>query len=123
VAYARSRHVTIVPEIDMPGHATAIIAAYPELASTPNPPKAPSPDWGILPNLLSPEDSTFTFIDNVLDEVMALFPGPIHLGGDEAVKDQWKANRAIQSKMRALGLKDEDALQGWFTARVGDYLA
>ena len=78
VSFARSRHVTIVPEIDMPGHATAIIAAYPELASTPNPPKAPSPDWGILPNLLSPEDSTFTFIDNVLDEVMALFPGPLY---------------------------------------------
>jgi hexosaminidase len=123
VAFARSRHIAIVPEIDMPGHATAIIAAYPELASTPNPPKTPSPNWGILPNLLNPEDSTFTFIDNVLDEVMALFPGPIHLGGDEAVKDQWKANPAIQAKIKALGLKDEDALQGWFTARVGAYLA
>jgi hexosaminidase len=123
VAFARSRHVTVIPEIDMPGHATAIIAAYPELASTPNPPKTPSHDWGILPNLLNPDDSTFTFIDNVLDEVMALFPGPIHVGGDEAVKDQWKTNPAIQAKIKALGLKDEDALQGWFTARVGAYLA
>lgn len=124
VAFAREHHVTIVPEIDVPGHATAIIAAYPELASILNPPKAPSHDWGILPNLLNPSDSTFTFLDNVLDEVMALFPGRfIHLGGDEAVKDQWKANPAVQAKIKALGLKDEDALQGWFTARLGDYLA
>jgi len=124
VAYARAHHITIVPEIEMPGHATAMIAAYPELASIPNPPTMPSHDWGILPNLLNTNGSTFTFIDNVLDEVMALFPGRfIHLGGDEAVKDQWKANPAIQAKLHALGLKDEDALQGWFTARVGKYLA
>ncbi|MGN6848214.1 MAG: beta-N-acetylhexosaminidase, partial [Sphingomicrobium sp.] len=83
VAYARAHHVTVVPEIDVPGHATAIIAAYPELASTPNPPKTPSHDWGILPNLLNPSDATFAFLDNVLDEVMPLFPGSyIHLGGD-----------------------------------------
>lgn len=124
VAFARSRHVTIVPEIDVPGHATAIVAAYPELASVPNAPKSPSHDWGILPNLLNPDDATFTFLDNVLDEVVALFPGPyVHVGGDEAVKDQWKSNPAIQAKIKALGLKDEDALQGWFTARVGSYLA
>jgi hexosaminidase len=124
VAFARAHHVTVVPEIDVPGHATAIIAAYPQLGSTPNPPKTPSHDWGILPNLLNPSDETFAFLDNVLDEVMALFPGSyIHLGGDEAVKDQWKANPTIQAKIKALGLKDEDALQGWFTARLGDYLA
>jgi hexosaminidase len=124
VAYARAHHITIVPEIEMPGHATAMIAAYPQLASIPNPPSTPSHDWGILPNLLNINDSTFTFIDNVLDEVMALFPGRfIHLGGDEAVKDQWKANPATQAKIHQLGLKDEDALQGWFTARVGKYLA
>ena len=124
VSYAAAHHVTIVPEIEMPGHATAAIAAYPELASTSNPPKTPSNAWGILPNLFNPDDATFTFIDNLLDEVMDLFPGRyIHVGGDEAVKDQWKANPAIQAKIRALGLKDEDALQGWFTARVGAYLA
>lgn len=123
VAFARTRHVTIVPEIDVPGHATAIIAAYPNLASTPKPPSAPSHDWGILPNLLSPADRTFTFLDNVLDEVMPLFPGAfIHMGGDEAVKDQWKSDPFAQAKIRALRLKDEDALQGWFTARVGAYL-
>jgi len=124
VAFARSRHVTIVPEIDVPGHATAIIAAYPELASIPEPPKSPSHDWGILPNLLNPDDVTFSFLDNVFDEVIALFPGPfIHVGGDEAVKDQWRANPTVQAKIKALGLKDEDALQGWFTARIGEHLA
>jgi hexosaminidase len=123
VAFARKRHVTIVPEIEMPGHATAMIAAYPELASIQSPPTAPSHDWGILPNLLVPKDATFTFIDHVLDEVMALFPGRfIHLGGDEAVKDQWQANPFVQAKIKALGLKNADALQGWFTARVGRYL-
>ena len=124
VRFARARHVTIVPEIDMPGHATAIIAAYPALASASAPPVSPSSDWGILPNLLNPSNDTFTFVENVLDEVMALFPGPfIHVGGDEAVKDQWRANPAVQAKIKALGLKDEDALQAWFTARVGTYLA
>ena len=123
VAYAAARHVTIVPEIDMPGHATAMVAAYPELASTPSLPTAPSHDWGILPNLLNADDSTFAFVENVLDEVMELFPGNfIHVGGDEAVKDQWKSNPTIQAKIRSLGLKDEDALQAWFTARVAAYL-
>ncbi|WBO21858.1 family 20 glycosylhydrolase [Sphingomonas abietis] len=123
VAYAAARHITIVPEIEMPGHATAMVAAYPELASTPTPPTAPSADWGVLPNLLNPTDTTFTFLDHVLDEVMALFPGQyIHVGGDEPPKDQWKANPQIQAQIKALGLKDEEALQGWFTARIGDYL-
>jgi hexosaminidase len=123
VAYAKARHVTIVPEIDMPGHATAMIAAYPKLASIVSPPTTPSRDWGILPNLLNVDDSTFAFVDHVLDEVIELFPGSlVHVGGDEAVKDQWKSNPAVQARIRALGLKDEDALQGWFTARVGAYL-
>ncbi|MBW4330234.1 family 20 glycosylhydrolase [Stakelama sp. CBK3Z-3] len=123
VAYAKSRHVTIVPEIDMPGHATAIIAAYPDLASTPNPPREPSNEWGILPNLLNPDEATLTFVEHVLDEVIELFPGTyIHVGGDEAVKDQWKANPAIQARIRRLGLRDENALQGWFMAQLGAYL-
>jgi hexosaminidase len=123
VAYAAARHITIVPEIEMPGHATALIAAYPELASTPHPPTAPSSDWGILPNLVSPRDESFLFLEHVLDEVMALFPGRyIHVGGDEAPKGQWKTDPVAQARIKALGLKDEDALQGWFTARIGAYL-
>jgi len=124
VAYAAERHITIVPEIEMPGHATAAVAAYPELGSTLHPLPAPSTDWGVLPNLFNTEDSTFTFLGTVLDEVMALFPGTyIHVGGDEAVKEQWKADPRAQARIKALGLKDEAALQGWFTARIGSYLA
>jgi hexosaminidase len=123
VAYAAARHVTIVPEIDMPGHATAAIAAYPALGSTATPPKTPSSDWGVLYNLYNTDDATFTFLTNVLDEVIELFPSRyVHVGGDEAVKDQWKANPRIQARMKALGLKDEEHLQGWFMARIGDYL-
>lgn len=123
VAYAAARHITVVPEIEMPGHATAMVAAYPELGSTSTPPTAPSSDWGILPNLLNTDDKTFTFVENVLDEVMQLFPGRyIHVGGDEAPKDQWKADPRAQARIKALGLKDENALQGWFTARIGTYL-
>ena len=124
VAFARARHVEIVPEIEMPGHATAAIAAYPQLGSSPNAPAGPSKDWGILPSILNLDDSTFDFLDNVLLETMELFPGQIiHIGGDEAVKTQWKASPSIQASMKSLGIADEDALQGWFTARIGQFLA
>jgi len=123
VAYAAARHITVVPEIDMPGHATAAIAAYPELGSSPTPPRAPSADWGVMYNLYNTEDSTFVFLTNVLDEVLDLFPSRyIHVGGDEAVKDQWKADPRAQARIKALGLKDEEHLQGWFIAKLGDYL-
>ncbi|WP_296614207.1 family 20 glycosylhydrolase [Sphingomonas sp.] len=123
VAYAAARHVTIVPEIDMPGHATAAIAAYPALGSTATPPKAPSSDWGVMYNLYNTDDATFTFLTNVLDEVLDLFPSRyVHVGGDEAVKDQWKADPRMQARIKALGLKDEEQLQGWFMARIGEYL-
>jgi hexosaminidase len=123
VAYAAARHVTIVPEIDMPGHATAAIAAYPALGSTATPPRVPSSDWGVMYNLYNTDDATFTFLTNVLDEVLELFPSRyVHVGGDEAVKDQWKADPRIQARLKALGLKDEEHLQGWFMARIGDYL-
>ena len=123
VAYAAARHITVVPEIDMPGHAQAAVAAYPQLGVTGQRP-AVSVDWGVNPYLYNVDDSSFDFIDHVLDEVMALFPSKyIHVGGDEAVKDQWQASPEVQAKMHALGLKDEDALQGWFIDRIGQYLA
>jgi hexosaminidase len=122
VAYAAARHITIVPEIDMPGHAQAAVAAYPQLGVTGKQPGV-STDWGVNPWLYNVDENTFTFIDNVLDEVMALFPSKyIHVGGDEAIKDQWQASPAVQAKMHALGLKNEDALQGWFIDRIGQYL-
>jgi hexosaminidase len=123
VAYAGARHITVVPEIDMPGHAQAAVAAYPQLGVTGKRPSV-SVDWGVNPYLYNVDDGTFDFMDHVLDEVMALFPSKyIHVGGDEAVKDQWQASPAVQAKMHALGLKDEDALQGWFINRIGQYLA
>ena len=128
VRYAAERHVTIVPEIDMPGHMQAAIAAYPQLGSLEpgslgDVPRV-SPDWGVHGYILNADESTQTFVDNVLDEVIALFPGPyIHIGGDEAVKDQWKSSPRVQARMRELGIADENALQGWFVARLEKYLA
>ncbi|GFZ93166.1 beta-N-acetylhexosaminidase [Dyella caseinilytica] len=122
VAYAAARQITIVPELDMPGHAQAVIASYPDVGVTGGRPNV-SADWGINPYLYNVDDASFQFIENVLDEVMALFPSHyIHLGGDEAIKDQWQASPAVQAKMHALHLKDEDALQGWFMGRLGAYL-
>ncbi|MHA6206201.1 family 20 glycosylhydrolase [Dyella soli] len=122
VAYAADRHIVVVPEIDMPGHAQAAVASYPELGVTGKRPPV-SPDWGVNPYLYNVDDATVHFLQNVLDEVMALFPSTyIHVGGDEAVKDQWKASAAVQARMRALGLKSENAMQSWFIGQMGQYL-
>jgi len=123
VAFAAARHVTIVPEIDMPGHSLSAITAYPFLGSAP-PAKGIRGDWGIFPFLLDPNDRTYAFMTDVLGEVMALFPSPwINVGGDEAVKDEWRASPRIQAQIKALGLPNEDALQGWFTTRIAGFLA
>jgi hexosaminidase len=127
VAYAAARQITIVPEIELPGHASAAIAAYPQLAVSLPGAKAPSQqvpaDWGIYRNLFNVEDSTFSFFEAVLSEVIELFPGAyVHVGGDEAVKDQWKASPRVQARMRELGVKDESAMQGYFVQRMEKYL-
>ena len=123
VAYAAARHITILPEIEMPGHATAAIAAYPELGTEPVPNGRPSSDWGVHYNLYNIDDATFTFLENVLTEVMELFPSPyIHIGGDEAVKDQWKASPKIQARMKDLHVATEDELQAWFVRRIEAFL-
>jgi hexosaminidase len=124
VAHAAARHITIVPEIEVPGHATAAIVAYPQLGVLEKAPSAVPSDWGVYPNLFNLDESTFAFLEDVLDEVMGLFPGEyIHTGGDEAVKDQWRASARIQGRMHELGLPNEEALQGYFTARLGAYLS
>src|SRR6185369_9258572 len=109
---------------EMPGHALSAIRAYPQLGiGAPIPPGVES-DWGVFPWLYNVDDRTFGFLEDVLTEVMALFPSRyIHVGGDEAVKDQWKASPKIQAQMKALGLANEDALQSWFMARIGKFLA
>lgn len=124
VAFARTRHVQIVPEIDMPGHAQAAIAAYPRLGSLDGTPDLPvSNRWGVHSHLFNLEPATFEFLQNVLDELMQLFPSRfIHIGGDEAVKHEWNTSTTVQARARALGIKDAAALQTYFTQRIGRYL-
>uniref|UniRef100_UPI002C2D0BED beta-N-acetylhexosaminidase n=1 Tax=Povalibacter sp. TaxID=1962978 RepID=UPI002C2D0BED len=123
VAYAGQRHITIVPEIEMPGHASAAVAAYPQLGVTGTHPPVVPADWGVYSTLFNVDDATFGFMEDVLTEVMALFPGEyIHVGGDEAVKDEWEASPKIQAQMRKLGIKDEHALQSYFIHRIEKFL-
>ena len=123
VAYAAKRGVTIVPEIDLPGHAQALVAAYPELGTTGDRPDV-SYQWGINPWLFNPGPEGMTFVRHLLDELMEVFPSTfIHLGGDEAIKDQWERSPAVQQQMRELGITDENGLQGWMIAQLGAYLA
>jgi hexosaminidase len=127
VAYAARRHIQIVPEIEMPGHAQAAIAAYPELGVAHEPaaePLAVSARWGVHTHLFNVEPATFAFLENVLDEVMELFPSNyIHVGGDEAVKNEWQESAAVQARARALGIKDAEDLQAHFTQEIGRYIA
>jgi hexosaminidase len=125
VAFAATRHVQIVPEIDMPGHAQAALAAYPELGAIDSHPSLPvSAKWGVHSHLFNLEPGTFEFLESVLDEVLQLFPSRyIHIGGDEAVKDEWNASAAVQARARQLGISDADALQTYFTQKIGGYLA
>ena len=123
VAYAADRAITIVPEIDLPGHAQAAIAAYPAIGVLGDRPGV-SADWGINPYLFGTDANSMGFVEGVLDEVMAVFPSRfIHVGGDEALKAQWQASPVVQAQMRSLGIRDEDHLQSWFVDRLGRYLA
>ena len=123
VAYAAARHVTVVPEIEMPGHSVAALAAYPELACTPGPFKVRT-TWGVDENILCPSERTFAFLEDVLTEVMALFPSKyIHIGGDEAPKVRWRASPLAQEIIKREGLKDEHELQSWFIRRIDAFLA
>ncbi len=122
VAYAAERQITIVPEIEMPGHAQAAIAAYPELGNR-RMPIPVSTHWGIHEDVFNPEEDTIRFLQDVLDEVIELFPSPyIHIGGDECPKKQWKENPRAQARMQALGLRDEDELQSYFIRRMDAFL-
>ena len=118
VAYAAARHITVIPEIEMPGHAQAALAAYPQLACSPGPFEVWT-NWGVSENIYCPSDATFAFLDDVLSEVAALFPAPyIHIGGDEAPKVAWKNSELAQAIIKREHLKDEGELQSWFIRRV-----
>ncbi len=122
VAYAKDRFITVVPEIEMPGHSVAAIAAYPELGVEAAGTEVAT-TWGVFDNILSPEESTVAFMKDVLTEVMELFPSRfVHVGGDEAAKGRWKASARVQARMRELGIADEDALQSWFIHQIDSFL-
>jgi len=125
VRFAARRHVQIIPEIDMPGHAQAAIAAYPELGSIDAKPNLPvSNRWGVHTHLFNLEPATFEFLENVLNEVLQLFPSHyIHIGGDEAVKDEWNASPTVQARARPLGIHDADAMQTYFTQKIAQFLS
>lgn len=123
VAYAAERHITVIPEIELPGHATAAIAAYPELGNTVEP-LTVSTTWGVHSHILNAEESTIRFFQDVLDEIVEIFPSPIiHIGGDEVCMDEWKASPRVQARLRELGLGSERALQGYLLRRIGDHLS
>ena len=124
VHHAALRHVMIVPEIELPGHCSAAIASYPPLGVGPGVvPVVPS-DWGVYTHVYAPEESTFRFLEDVLDEVLALFPGRfIHIGGDEVVIDEWRQSPHVAERVRDLGLHSVDQLHGYFTRRIAEFLA
>lgn len=126
VAYAAARHIVVVPEIEMPGHAGAWLAAYPELAVFPERAAGLTvrDRWGINQDVLAPRPQTLEACRRVLDEVCEVFPSPwIHIGGDEAPRDQWRASPEMQAQIRSLGLRNENELQAWFTAQLSHHLA
>ncbi|MGW7378625.1 beta-N-acetylhexosaminidase [Streptomyces sp. NPDC054794] len=127
VAYAAERHITVVPEIDVPGHSQAAIAAYPELGNTDvidTTALSVLDDWGISTNVLAPTDNSLRFYEGVFEEVLDLFPSEfIHVGGDECPKDQWKRSPAAQARIKELGLADEDELQSWFIGHFAKWLS
>lgn len=122
VAYAAARQVTIVPEIEMPGHGQAAIAAYPELGNTGQQIEVCT-TWGVIEHIYNAEEATILFLQDVLTEVMGIFPSEyIHIGGDEAPKAQWQQSEPMQRRIRELGLTDEDALQSYFVGRMDTFL-
>ncbi len=122
VAYARDRYIDVIPEIEMPGHATAALAAYPELACTDGLFDVPT-TWGIKEDIYCPSEETFQFLEDVLTEVIDLFPGPyIHVGGDEVPKTRWEDSAVAQRVIAREGLADEAELQSYFIRRIASFL-
>ena len=125
VAYAAERHIAVIPEIEMPGHATAALAAYPELACGHGPKSfETSGRWGVLDDVFCPgKEQTFEFLEGVLDEVLELFPSKlIHIGGDECPRVRWKECPDCRARMEDEGIEDEAGLQTYLTLRIGRHL-
>jgi hexosaminidase len=123
-AYATARMVTVVPEIEVPGHASALLAALPQLGSVPGREYEVSPDWGIFPPIMSPLPGTAAFLGEIFGELLGAIDAPfVHIGGDECVLDSWRQNPAVEKYRRDLGLAGADELHAWFLRRVADLLA
>lgn len=123
VKYASERYITIVPEIEMPGHSMAALAAYPELSCNPNRTYKVATDWHVPDGVYCPTEYTFGFLEDVLTEVMALFPGKyIHIGGDEVPKSVWHASPFCRHLIKSLKLKNEKGLQSYFVQRIEKFL-
>ena len=122
VKYAEERYITVVPEIDVPGHSMAIIASYPQFSTTPEIPKQPAITWGIFNrqnNVLAPSDELFVFLEDVFNELMDIFPGRyIHIGADECAKKWWQESASTQEYMKKHGIKDENELQKLFVEKL-----
>jgi hexosaminidase len=134
VKYAQDRFITVIPEIEMPGHASAAIAAYPQLSCFPEESteissqtvwagsregKQVQQTWGVFPDVFNPSEYTFNFLEDVLDEVIKLFPSKyIHIGGDECPKTNWKRSAFCQQLIKEKNLKDEHGLQSYFIQRI-----
>ncbi|MCF8238233.1 MAG: beta-N-acetylhexosaminidase [Saprospiraceae bacterium] len=122
VRYATAQGITIIPEIELPGHALAALSAYPELSCTGGP-FQPATTWGVFDDVYCTKEETITFLEHVLDEVIDLFPGPyIHIGGDECPKTRWKSCPNCQKNIQTHGLADEHELQSWFIKQIATYL-
>jgi hexosaminidase len=123
VAYAAARFITVVPEIELPGHATAVIAAYPELGNSKEIPEILGL-WGVHDRIFNPEAGTVAFLRGVFEEVLGLFPSTfIHVGGDEVPKREWQESERAQARMRDLGLDTEDELQSHFIREMDRFLS
>jgi hexosaminidase len=123
VKYAQEHFVTVIPEIEMPGHSMAILNGYPQFGSSTDKIVPVATKWGVFEDVLFPREETFAFLQDVLTEVMELFPSQyIHIGGDECPKVQWKESRFCQDLMKKNGLKDEHELQSYFIQRIDKFI-
>ena len=123
VAYAAKRFITIVPEFELPGHAQAALAAYPEFGNTDKKLEVYT-TWGVIPHIFNVNDNTIAFFKDVFDEIMEIFPSQyIHIGGDEAPKVEWKNSPEAQARIKKEGLKNEEELQGWIVRQMDEHMA
>jgi len=124
VAYAKARYINVIPEIELPGHASAALAAYPELGCKADYKYEVKKTWGIFKEVYCPTDVTFKFLEDVIDETIKLFPDSpyVHIGGDEVLKDHWKESPFVQDLMKRENLKDEHEVQSYFVRRIEKFI-